>query len=49
MEKALLFSGRGIIIIGSPEEGYSKLNGVNPKFKRNTTNDTQNLKEWSKL
>ena len=49
MEKEQLFSGRGIIIIGSPEEGSSKLNGVNPYFKINTTNDIQNLKEGSKL
>ena len=49
MEKELLFSGRGIIIIGSPEEGSWNINRVNPNFKRNTTNDMQNLKEGSKL
>ena len=49
MEKEILLSDRVIIIIGLPEEGYSKLNGVNTNFKRNTTNDTQNLKEESKL
>lgn len=33
--------GRGTVIIGSPEEGSSKLTGVNPNFRRNTTNATQ--------
>ena len=30
------------MIIGSPEEGSSKPTGVNPNFRRNTTNATQN-------
>lgn len=33
--------GRGTMILGSPEEGSSKPTGVNPNFRRNTTNATQ--------